>query len=435
MKILNQVKKTISNWALVNKNQTILVGVSGGVDSVVLAHSLHALGYRISIAHANFKLRGQESDADEVFVKEFSKELDVPFFSKELSFEGSGRQEIARRNRYDWFTELSEENAFDHIALGHNANDNFETALFHLIKGEGILNQRGIPIKTDRIIRPLLFCTRDEILEYAKENNLEWREDSSNRENKYHRNLIRNKIIPLIREINPSIEKSYQRDHKREMEIRDLIIPMLQLSRNWLNDSEKEVSIDLASLKENPAWFLALEFFLKSHGYRSEQQEELGKFLESDSGSQFILESSTLIMDRGKLILSFEKSAAEEHIVHEMDLPFEIKSSSKKIRLDQVEKDGIEFTTEKTDFLDLSKLNWPLRIRSWKEGDSFQPLGMTGRKKLSDLLIDKKIPVSQKAGMMVIESDGEIALVIGIQPSEKFKIDKDSNSALRVRTE
>ncbi len=434
MNIPAQVEKTLTEFALANKNQTILVGVSGGVDSMVLASVLLQLEFRIGIAHANHKLRGEESEGDEESVRSFAKKNDVEFFSSAQTVQGSAIQEEARKKRYQWFKRLKQEKNFDHIALGHNADDNFETALFHLIKGEGILNHRGIPVRSDEVIRPLLFCTRKEILEYANNQGLKWREDSSNGEIKYARNLLRNEIIPQLRSINPSLEKTYQRDYRRELEAREILIPLLELSRDWIREGENEIEIDLKLLKEIPGWFLALEYYLRSVGYHSEQSEELRKFLDSGSGSRFFVGEQELNMDRGRIIISRSMEKGKVFTIDESDLPYSLDIRERTYFLEKEDQnDQRDLKADVVEYIDYQKLEWPLEIRPWKEGDSFQPLGMKGKKKVSDLLIDKKIPISQKAGMHVLLSAGKIAMVIGLQISDEFKLDSLSSMVLAIR--
>ena len=436
MSILSKVKKTIDEFGLVDKNQAILVGVSGGVDSIVLCHILLKLEYQLFIAHANFKLREEDSERDQEFVRAFSKKFNLEFISKELpiSERSESIQKAAREKRYEWFKEICLKYEIDKIALGHNANDNFETALFHLIKGEGILNQRGIPIQAGRIIRPILFLDRREICEYANENNLSWRKDLSNDELKYSRNYLRNEVLPKIRELNPSVEKTYQRDYLRELDRREILFSVIKEKEDWLDPKEELINLNLKKLKLKKGWFLILETVLNPLGYSSEQYFELKKFLDSSSGKTFLIGEWQILMDRETLILSKKKSNANQKDIFIDSVPFVRKGENWTIKIDKCPPPKNPGKKQNhLEFIDAENLTFPLKLRPWNPGDRFKPLGMKGFKKISDLLIDQKVSKLKKNDIMVLESEGRIVLVPGLQISEDFKIKPQSKSAISIQ--
>jgi tRNA(Ile)-lysidine synthase len=431
-----QIEKTIREFELLDKNQAILVALSAGLDSVVLTHALIQLGYKISIAHVNFKLRGKDSDQDEAFARSLSKKYDVPYFKKTLRINSKKEpiQLAARNARYKWFNEILRKKGFDRIALGHNADDNFETALFHLIKGEGIMNHRGIPMESGEFVRPLLLRTRKEILAYAKKEGLIWREDKSNKESKYHRNYLRNKVLPQIRKINPSIETSFQRDYLRGLDLRQMLGKELG-KKTWLKDPGGTIRIDLEKLKREEGWFFRLEYFLKDHGYSSEKFWELKKLVDAESGKFLSIGNNKLWKDRNDLLVRMENEPKKTGIISIKKLPFHKNMDSGKIELKFTALPGQvrKVSNPNKIFLDAAKLVFPLKIRRWKKGDEFQPLGTKGRKKISDFLIDQKVPMFKKEKIRILESGGEIAWVIGMRISEKFKLRTESKKAVEGR--
>lgn len=436
MTILDKIQKTIQDFGLVDKNQTILSAVSGGVDSVVLVHALDRLGYSQEIAHVNYKLRGKESDQDETFVTTLGEELGIKVHRSMFPIDPkqSGIQNLAREKRYDWFQQLSRERRIDRIALGHNADDNFETALFHLIKGEGIMNQRGISVEAGIAIRPLLFITREEIKAFALENGIRWREDKTNSENKYSRNLLRNEVIPLLRKINPSLEKTYGRDYLRELDRQEILFSQLDKNPGWYEEGDEKGLIHLTPLMSLPGWILRLEFMLKEFQYPSEMRTELVKLIKAESGKKIAFGEWELIKDRETLILAKTRDDASEEALFIHSIPFEGKFNGQKISLKEVEEVPKDLKNIKaTEYLDPASLDAPLSIRKWKAGDHFTPLGMRGDKKISDFLIDEKVPIHEKSGILVLESRARIAAVLGMRISEHFKIINPDGSGIELR--
>ena len=436
--MLELTQKYIHDQLGVNKSDQILMAVSGGIDSMLMSHLLKDLGYRISIAHCNFSLRGNESDGDEDFVREYASREAIPFFTKKFSTSayagehGLSIQMAARELRYNWFDELCNEHKFDYVAVAHNSNDVVETLLINLVRGTGLKGLTGIKPKNGKIIRPLLFASRDQIEEYAHNEKIGFREDSSNLSTDYHRNRIRHNIIPELLKINPSFTRNVHSTVDKlsgTSQIFDEYIESVK-SRIFVKE-ENSVSVsvnDLAALKPSNAWLFEI---FREYNIGPFQLEELKKLFYAESGKFLNTISHTIYKDRERLIIS--PSADPDKTVITLNsfddlLTFrELDSSVSMANEFKIIKDSA------VGCLDLGKLEFPLVLRPWKEGDSFIPLGLKGRKKLSDLFTDLKIPMNIKPGIKVLCSGDEICWVVGYRVDDRFKVTADTEQVLIVK--
>ena len=419
----------------------ILIAVSGGIDSMVLLDLFLAAGYEIGIAHCNFKLRGKESDGDESFVKKKAHDLGVPFFverfrtNKFSKDHGMSVQMAARELRYEWFGKIRQENRYDYIATAHHLNDDIETSLFNLFKGTGLQGLTGIPVRNNHVIRPLLFASKAMIMDYAQEKNISFREDQSNLELKYRRNLIRNKIIPLIEEINPGF------------------ISTMSTTLERLNDAQRVISYWLEGHKNDYMKrkgghiYLASAFFqrinspvflhevLKEWGFHYDQSRDILKKQAGRTGALYFSESHVLNVDREFLIISPRMMGLDAPYEWPEDIA-EIETKFGWFKKETVLMTDVESMTDPdAEFFDLTSLKFPFFVRSWEEGDRFMPLGMKGKKKLSDFMIDEKIPVNLKQRLPVILSGGDIIWVVGYRIDDRFKIIPGSNKILKITFE
>ena len=434
--MLERFKTFIKNHSLFDKEHHLLVGASAGVDSMVLLHLLKSLEYQCTVSHMNYQLRGEDSDADEKFVESFCFKNHLPFLVKRINkgIVGSGEkgsvQMAARHLRYRWFNELMDDLEFDHLLTAHHADDSLETVLFNLTKGTGIKGLKGISPKIGKIRRPLLGFGKKEILEIALNEGIEWREDLTNQKDSYVRNRIRHKVIPQLQYINPSIVRSFKTTQKRINGANEIVDDRVnEVKKSSLRQRQDKITLHTNWIrKNNDADLVILSEILKHYGYSFHDTQEIFLGIQRSVGIQFHSCDYKVNVDRDKLeiikhqALDFKKFEIQEGTEY-TDTVFgrlELVQAKKSININY---------SDHTAFLDTKELTFPLKLRQWKHGDKFQPLGMNGMKKVSDFLIDNKVPNFEKREKLVVESGDEICWLVGHRISEKFKI-KDNTTKI-----
>ena len=435
--MLEQFLNHIERHNLCTLSDSILLAVSGGIDSMAMLHLFKEAGFRIAVAHCNFQLRGEASDADEFLVQEECKRLALPFFTKKFDTEtyaweqGVSIQMAARELRYAWFEDLVKTNSFNFLATGHHFDDSMETILLNLTKGTSTEGLAGIPVKNKNIIRPLLFATRAYVAKYASEKVFPWREDESNLTDDYQRNFVRHHIIPKLKELNPSLETTWQHGlEKIEGDIELLQLGFDSWKAKFIVESADRIEINKKAFWNFYGGASALWRYIKALAFNFEQAREIVQAINGQSGKRFLSPTHFLIVDRDHLIITphpEEWSAVRiENGEREIPLgPWRMFFST-----------GVTTTTgaDKMEAaLDADALKFPLTWRKWKKGDAFQPLGMQHRKKLSDFLVDNKISVADKNITTVLESDGEIVYVVGWRIDDRFKIRESTKRVLNIR--
>ncbi|WP_296386560.1 tRNA lysidine(34) synthetase TilS [Winogradskyella sp.] len=436
--MLKDLKKHIAANLKFLTETRLIIAVSGGVDSVVLAHLCNKLDLDFVLAHCNFNLRNEESNADEDFVLELAEQLDVEVFIQNFETQAYADQHkcsiqmAARELRYDWFNELAEQLQFDYILTAHHADDNLETFLINFTRGTGLNGLTGIPVVNDNVVRPLLPFSRDVIEVYAKENHIKWREDSSNSSRKYLRNKLRHEVVPILKEINPQLLDSFQNTLANLNDTADIVEESLNTiaKRAVTKIDDNGISYKISELKKvnNPKAYL-FEMF-KDYGF-TEWNDVVG-LLDAESGKQILSNSYRLIKHREHLILTELKSNTVQNIILsavEVEKGI-IETSIGKLIFQNV--DSISKSSPNEFFFDKDKIEFPLELRLWKEGDFFYPIGMKGKKKISKYLKDEKLSLVEKENTWVLTSEDNIFWVIGKRADNRFRITETTKNILKL---
>ncbi len=457
MNLTERFRKGIDQDHLFLPKDKLLLAVSGGVDSVVLCELCQQAGFDFIMAHCNFQLRGEESDRDEDFVKQLSvryqKEVLVKRFDAKLySIQNKVSTQVAARElRYSWFYELLENASQipsseselrapasrlqppDFLLTAHHADDNIETVLMNFFKGTGIAGLRGILPKQGKIIRPLLNFRKDELLEFARENNLQWMEDSSNITDNYSRNYFRHQVIPLVQKIFPKAGANLLDNIKRYTDTELLYIQAIEHHKKKLLEYRgNEIHIPVLKLRQSEPLHTIIYEIIKGFNFTSAQTHEVTGLLSSESGKY--VQSSTHRIIRNRKWLIIAPAATEEAdtiLIEEGNTCIQ----RADFRLEFSKSGTINYkpqTIKSTAQLDLHQISFPLILRKWKSGDYFYPLGMMKKKKLSRFFIDQKLSKTEKENAWVLESDKRIIWVIGYRIDERFKVQNKTIEILQV---
>lgn len=416
-------------------NLKLLLAVSGGLDSVVLAHLCKNAKLQFSMAHCNFNLRGDESDADENFVVDLADALEVEVLTQRFDTKvyaadaGISIQMAARELRYSWFDDLSSALNYDYILTAHHANDDLETFLINLIRGTGLEGLTGIRSENNKIIRPLLKFSRKEIEAYAVQNNIKWREDSSNISSKYIRNKIRHQIIPVMEDINPQLLESFAKTQVHLNESLNLVEDYLGLLYSEIvSKTNYGYQLKIEVLKKIPHPKAVLYQLLKSFGFT--EWDDVNHLLEAQPGKMVFSETHRLIKDREFLILT-EKPENKENEVYSISEGEEIEMLPIGIfSFNEVKK--ISETPANCIYVAKESLKYPLTLRKWKEGDVFYPFGMKGKKKLSDFFMDKKLSLPEKENTWLLCSEDKIVWVVNHRADARFAITAPSQKIIKI---
>lgn len=422
---VNYIKKN----ALFSKKDKMLLAISGGRDSVLMAQLFKLAGFNFSIAHCNFNLRGDESQRDESFVKLLALTLEVPFYVAHFDTKSYAKanhvstQMAARDLRYQWFEKIRAEGNYAYIALAHHQNDSIETLLLNLTRGTGISGMHGILPKRDYLVRPLLFLSRQEIDKLIDENHLDFVEDSSNKSSTYARNNIRLHVVPILKEINPNLEETFAQNIIRFAETETVLQNVVAQTKALV--AEKRGEDDYFFIDKikalNPQKLLFFEL-LKPYHFTSKVVDEILGALSKQSGTSFYSSSHCATINRDVIIISALPilQAEDHHFLHSQDKYVLI--GQQKVSLAYSDSISFEANANKA-FVDADKLIFPLVVRFKQDGDKFMPLGMKHYKKLSDFLIDQKVPLPNKSKiLLLVNGNGEIIWVIGFRQDNRYKV-------------
>ena len=437
--------KYIRKHSLANENDKILLTVSGGVDSMVMTDLFVKAGYQVGVAHCNFQLRGKESEEDEVLVQQRAEMYGIPFYNRrfdtqgEIDATGDSVQIAARRLRYGWFRELCDEHGYDCVAIAHHADDSIETFFINLMRGTGLKGLTGIHKVNGKIIRPLLFASRREILDYAAANKIPYREDSSNRSTKYLRNKIRLGIVPVLRSINPGFTELMGANINRLTQAQLFIDHCIETVRRKAVTTAGDTSfIDPSQIDSGmPLQFVIYELLSSGFGFKGDVIDSLLDVLKrGTTGRKFYSKSHTAYIDRGLIVIS--PISDDDPCETEFDRSaHKVYCGNSVIYIEHTDIDNIEtlHCPANVAILDEEKLEWPLKLRKWHEGDSFIPFGMEGHKKISDYLIDEKVSMPEKQRQFVLTSHDDIVWVTGKRIDDRYKVTENTENIIILRRE
>lgn len=436
--MIGEFVKYIKTKKLFSSGDRVLLAVSGGVDSMVMLDLFAKAGFSFGIVHCNFNLRGKESDSDEKFIMKFAgqnnytlhtKRFDTAEYSRRT---GTSIQVAARELRYGFFESVRKKEKYHYTATAHNLNDAAETFLFNLSRGTGISGLKGIPVKAGHVIRPLLFATREMILDYARINNISWREDSSNRSLKYSRNLIRHKVVPVFMKLNPKFLKTLSTVMNRVESSESFITKWIGI--NYPRMVKKERNRIFLDMEEVRNWKepVLLHFLIREYGFSYDQALWILQASGKQPGAQFHSSSHVITCDRNRLVI--------EPVRHGPEPSWQIAKGLGLLDTGQGENFVINLVTRPDNLksppnialLDERKLNYPLVIRAPERGDRFRPFGMKGEQKLSDFMINNKIPRNLKKSLRIITSENKIVWVVGYRISEDFKVTEKTRRVLKI---
>ncbi len=433
----------VSENNLFCKNDRILIALSGGVDSVVLAHLMLKANYDIALAHCNFHLREEESNRDEAFVRSWAEKNGVRLFVKEFDTfsymkENKLSLEMAARDlRYQWFDSLLKEYGFSYLATAHHLDDSIETFFINLLRGTGIAGLHGIQAKNDKIIRPLLFATREEILSYAKQNSISYVEDSTNSETKFTRNKIRHNLFPILKELNPNFEFALKKDieHLRDTEF--VFRREIEKVKQEIIEKEKDVfKIKIERLQELTPLNIYLYEILSEYGFNETHINDILLCLNENSGKQFFSKTHRLLKDRQYIFIDKIKDESKNDfflinqeqgsLIYPLRMQMEVMRDLKFVNISK---------SKNIAMLDFDLLKFPLVLRKWRQGDSFVPFGMKKEKKLSDYFTANKYSLIDKENQWILCSEEKIIWIVGERIDDRFRISNTTKNILKIEVE
>lgn len=428
----------ITHQCGVNPNDSILVGVSGGIDSVSLLDLLVRYGFNPVIAHCNFSLRGQESDGDEEFVTELSHKYNIPFEKIRFNTTEYARErqisiEMAARDlRYEWFRKVAIRRQCQWIAVAHHRDDNIETFFLNLIRGAGINGLSGMKPVSGSLIRPLLFASREAIVSYAKQNSLKYRNDSSNDDTVFLRNKIRHEILPSLEKINPSLRSHLVQTIQNLGDVNEILQERVEFFiHSVVKEENKNIFLSTVQLKQFIGWHSLLFEFLRRYSFSSPVIKDIIHTLDGPSGAYFLSPTHTLVRDRQQLILSIREGNDDmEYPIAEGQNEF---SDPLQLRINQFSADGYLISRDcHVACFDYETIEFPLVLRRWREGDVFHPFGMKGIKKVSDYFIDQKFSLKAKKDTWLLCSGDHIIWIVGHRTDDRHRICSKTRKVLQI---
>ena len=416
-------------------DQKILVACSGGLDSIVLLHLLQKIGLTLGVAHCNFKLRGAHSDADLSFVETIAANLGVPVFTTVFDTktyaktQGVSTQVAARELRYEWFYSTARANGYDRIATGHHADDDLETFFINLSRVTGLRGLTGIASNTEQLIRPLLPFSRAQIMQFAKKEELFWREDSSNSTRDYLRNKLRLDVIPAFKGVNKTVLQNFQQTQQHLKESQALLEDYITLvTKLVVSHTDAGYEIDIKQLQALPNTNTLLFELLYPYGFTD--FKAIASILESEVGKKVLSKQYVLLKDRNHLVLTTKEQEVDSRVYC---IDAKQQSCTIPIKLNFTKVAQVGEHEPHSLYVDAAKLRYPLKVRAWRLDDVFHPFGMKGKKKLTKFFKDEKLSLLSKNSVWVLESGDEIVWVIGLRPDDRYKVTSATKEVLKIQ--
>ena len=439
--MLQEFQSYINRCNLIADGDRLILALSGGIDSMVLADLLLKAEVQFVAAHCNFHLRGAESDGDEKFVREYAEKNGIQCFVKHFDTEqyaaeqGVSIEMAARDLRYVWFEELRQQLGYDKIAVAHHADDQAETFFINLLRGAGLRGLKGMKPQNGVIIRPLLWASREQIHQYAVENQILWREDHTNAENVYLRNKIRNQLLPVFDELHPETRQGLYKSLEHLSAENELYRELLNEKLSQIVKQNGEVqSIPHSAFCIPHSAFQLLFEWLRQYGFNTDQCHFIYDAMQTGVGNKYYSPTHQLVIGRNELQLSEIKTVeddeirievGEEEIISPIHLCFSRFEKTESFVIDKSPNVAI---------LDADKVQFPLTLRHWRHGDRFRPLGMKGSKLLSDFFVDQKFTEMQKRSvMLLVSAENEILWVVGHRIDDRFKVGKGTKTVFECR--
>ena len=428
--MLQEFQTYINRCNLIAEGDKLILALSGGIDSMVLADLLLKAKVQFVAAHCNFHLRGEESDGDEQFVREFAERNDLSLYVKHFETEAFAKEQgvsiemAARDLRYAWFEQLRQQLGYDKIAVAHHADDQAETFFINLLRGAGLNGLKGMKPQNGVIIRPLLWASREQIHQYALENEIQWREDHTNAESVYLRNKIRNQLLPVFDELHPEARQGLYKSLEHLASENELYRELLNEKLLHVVEQEGDIlKLPYSAFRIHHSAFQILFEWLRQFNFNSDQCHFIFEAMKTGIGNKYFSPTHQLVIGRNELLLSEIKSETNEEIQieigeEEITSPVHLRFSKNEIAPD--------FVIDKSPnvaLLDADKIHFPLTLRHWQHGDRFHPLGMKGSKLLSDFFVDQKFTEIQKEQvLLLVSADGDIVWVVGYRIDDRYKV-------------
>lgn len=439
--MLKEVVKEFLKKYHISPDREMIIAVSGGADSISLLHACKYLNLKILALHCNFKLRGKESDMDEQFVKRFCDTYGIPLSVRKFDTvryakeKGISIEMAARELRYAWFGEMQAKKKIDYILVAHHADDVAETFFINICRGTGIKGLTGIKPVNGSILRPLLNCSRADILKYIDDHRLGYRTDSTNNSLDYLRNKIRHQIIPVLKQINPSFLETMADTCEALKETEQIFsYGIHRLKENVLDCEEEEILINITKTLNSPAPYTLLYETLKPFGFNKMQIRDILNAHSATPGKEFFAENHTLVKGRKYWRLFDHSKHVSTDITIENEGIYNLNGQNFEFQILPRPEEFIIPTDKNIACLDADKIKFPLSIRNWQTGDYFCPMGMKkSKKKLSDFFTDRKLSTKQKKECLLLLSSNKIAWIINHRIDDRFKITSFTKNILWIR--